>query len=101
MKIIIIKKKTKERRARKSWYGRHGAGRMEGVRRAYLDKSIGVILVQLRDGEKVVVLELELLQTRYKKVKYCSLASVDVADAGVQVVDLQRLFGSQAVEDAC
>lgn len=65
----------------------------------YSDKSVGVVLVQLRDGEQIVFGQLQLCAAGNQEVKDGCLAGIDIAEVGVGVVDTEGLPGTQAVED--
>lgn len=65
----------------------------------YFDKSVGIVLVQFRDGEEIVLGQLQLLATGNQEAKDGCLAGIDVAKVGVGVVDLEEFLGTQAVED--
>lgn len=65
----------------------------------YLDESIGIVLVEFRDGEEVFFAELELLTTGDQESEDGGLAGIDVAEVVIGVVDLQRFLRAEAVED--
>lgn len=66
----------------------------------YLHKTIGVVMVKLRDGKDVHLFKVEVLNTGNKEMKDALFTGIDVGKGQVAVVNADLVVGSKPIEDA-
>lgn len=66
----------------------------------YLHKTIGVVMVKLRDGKDVLLFKVEVLKTGNNEMKDTFFTGIDIGKGQIAVVNVELMVGSKPIEDA-